>query len=103
MIFLFHNVKQIFADHLVADIHACQSQQSLGDALGADQLGHFPASLERAAADDQRHMQATVMAGALVIIIAVQVRVTVAGLEVRAMVGSIEDNCIIIQAFFFQL
>ena len=48
-------------------------------------------------------MQATVMAGALVIIIAVQVRVTVAGLEVRAMVGSIEDNCIIIQAFFFQL
>ena len=102
MIFLFHNVKQIFADHLVADIHACQSQQSFGDALGADQLGDFLAALERAAADDQRHMQATVMAGALIVIVSVQMGVAVAGLEVRAMVGSIEDNCIIIQTLFFQ-
>ena len=100
MVFLFHNVKQIFTDHLITDIHACQSQQSFGNAFGADQVGDLLATLERAATDDQRHMQATVMAGALVIIIAVQVRVTVAGLEVRAMVGSIEDNCIIIQAFF---
>ena len=42
MVFLFHNVKQIFTDHLITDIHACQSQQSLGDALGADQVGDSP-------------------------------------------------------------
>ena len=39
------------------------------------------AALERAAADDQRHMQAAVVAGALVVIVAVQVGVAVAGLE----------------------
>ena len=102
MIFLFHNVKQIFADHLVADIHACQSQQSLGDALGADQLGDFLAALERAAADDQRHMQAAVVARALIVIVSVQMGVAVAGLEMRAMVGSVKDNSILIQTLFFQ-
>ena len=96
MVFLFHNVKQIFTDHLVTDIHARQSQQSFRDAFGTDQVGDLLAARERTAADDQRNVQAAVVAGALVIIIAIQVRITVAGLEMRTMIGGVEDDRIVI-------
>ena len=96
MVFLFHNVKQIFTDHLVTDIHARQSQQSFGNAFRTDQVGDLLAARERTAANDQRNVQAAVVAGALVIIIAIQVRITVAGLEMRTMIGGVEDDRIVI-------
>ena len=43
------------------------------------------------------------MAGALVVVVAVQVRVAVAGLEVGAVVGGVEDDGVVIQTLFLQL
>lgn len=47
-------------------------------------------------------MQAAVVARALIVIVSVQMGVAVAGLEMRAMVGSVKDNSILIQTLFFQ-
>ena len=96
MVFLFHNVKQIFTDHLVTDIHACQSQQSFRDAFGTDQVGDLLAARERTAADDQRNVQAAIVAGTLVVVVTVQMSITVAGLEMRTMIGGVEDDRIVI-------
>ena len=41
-------------------------------------------------------------ARALIVIVSVQMGVAVAGLEMRAMVGSVKDNSILIQTLFFQ-
>ena len=48
-------------------------------------------------------MQTAVVAGALVVVVAVQVRVAVAGLEVGAVVGGVEDDGVVVQALFLQL
>ena len=72
MILMLHHVKQVLADHLVAHINTSQSQEGLGQALSADQLLNDLAALEGTTGNDQRHMEAAVMAGTLVIIVAIQ-------------------------------
>ena len=103
VVLLLEYVNQVLTDHLVAYIDTGQSQEGLGQALSADQLLNNLAALEGTTGDDQRHMEAAVMAGTLVIVITEQVVVGITGLEVRTVVSSEDDDGVIVQALLLQL
>lgn len=79
-----HYVRKVFADHLVADVHARERENRLWQARRADQIVNDMTAIERAAFDYQRHAQARVVAGALVIIAAETMLVAVAGAEMQS-------------------
>ena len=102
IVLFLHHVKQIFPDHPVAHLHAGQGQDGFGQALGAHKLLDRYTAPERTARDNKRHMQAGVVAGTLVIIIAVEVAVRVPGLEMGAVIRGENDDGIVVQPFFLK-
>ena len=96
------NIGKVFADHFVAHIHTGNAQNGLGQTGGADQVGHHTAAGKLAAGHHQRNPQAGIVHGALVVVIAVEMGVPIAGHEVAAMIGKVNDNRILVDTHFLQ-
>ena len=92
---------QIFTYHVITYVYSSDGKNRFRQAACADNLFFNTTTGEYSSADNQRYMKSPIMTRTFIVIIPVQMFIPITSTEVRTVVRSKYDDCVIIYAFFF--